>query len=163
MLRMVNFIKLDSIDERILGIIQDDATLTVQEIGDRVGLSATPCWRRIKLMEAAGVIDRRVAILNPAAVGLKGVVLVFVRTNRHEPGWLEAFAEAIEDMPEIVECHRLTGDIDYMLKCVVRDIDHYDEVYKRLIARAPGLADVSAAFSMERLKQVTRIDVTTAR
>lgn len=154
--------KWDSIDERILGIIQEDATLTVQQIGDRVGLSATPCWRRIKLLEAAGIIDRRVAILNAAAVGLKAVVLVFVRTNRHEPGWLEAFAAAIEDMPEIVECHRLTGEIDYMLKCVVRDIDHYDEVYKRLIARAPGLADVSAAFSMERLKQVTRIDVTTA-
>jgi Lrp/AsnC family transcriptional regulator len=160
---MPDQIKLDSIDERILGILQQDATLTVQQIGDRVGLSATPCWRRIKLLEAAGVIDRRVAILDAAAVGLKAVVLVFVRTNRHEPGWLEAFAAAIEDMPEIVECHRLTGDIDYMLKCIVRDIDHYDEVYKRLIARAPGLADVSAAFSMERLKQVTRIDVTTAR
>ncbi|HEY1878598.1 MAG TPA: Lrp/AsnC family transcriptional regulator [Caulobacteraceae bacterium] len=160
---MPDQIKLDSIDERILGILQQDATLTVQQIGDRVGLSATPCWRRIKLLEAAGVIDRRVAILDAAAVGLKAVVLVFVRTNRHEPGWLEAFAAAIEDMPEIVECHRLTGHIDYMLKCIVRDIDHYDEVYKRLIARAPGLADVSAAFSMERLKQVTRIDVTTAR
>jgi Lrp/AsnC family transcriptional regulator len=156
-------IKLDPIDERILGIIQEDATLTVQEIGDRVGLSATPCWRRIKLLEAAGVIDRRVAILNAASVGLRGVVLVFVRTNRHEADWLAAFAAAIEGIPEIVECHRLTGDIDYMLKCVVRDIDHYDEVYKRLITRVPGLADVSAAFSMERLKQVTKVDVTTAR
>jgi Lrp/AsnC family transcriptional regulator len=150
-------------DQRILGILQDDATLTVQQIGDRVGLSATPCWRRIKILEAAGVIDRRVAILDPVAIGLKAVVLVFVRTNRHEPGWLVEFAAAIEAIPEIVECHRLTGEIDYMLKCVVRDIDHYDEVYKRLIARVPGLADVSAAFSMERLKQVTKVDVTTAR
>lgn len=160
---MTEIVKLDPIDERILGIIQENATLTVQDIGDRVGLSATPCWRRMKLLEAAGVIDRRVAILNASALGLKGVVLVFVRTNRHEPAWLDAFAAAIRDIPEIVECHRLTGDIDYMLKCVVRDIDHYDEVYKRLIARVPGLADVSAAFSMERLKQVTKVDVTTAR
>jgi Lrp/AsnC family transcriptional regulator len=160
---MTTIVKLDPIDRRILGIIQDDATLTVQQIGDRVGLSATPCWRRIKLLEAAGVIDRRVAILNAAAVGLRAVVLVFVRINRHEVEWLEQFATAINDLPEIVECHRLTGDIDYMLKCVVRDIDHYDEVYKRLIARVPGLVDVSAAFSMERLKQVTKVDVTTAR
>ncbi len=160
---MAEAMKLDTIDERILGFLQEDATLTVQDIGDRVGLSATPCWRRIKLLEAAGIIDRRVAILNAAAVGLKAVVLVFVRTNRHEADWLEGFAAAIEGIPEIVECHRLTGDIDYMLKCVVRDIDHYDEVYKRLIASAPGLADVSAAFSMERLKQVTKVDVTTAR
>lgn len=160
---MSDSVKLDSIDERILGLIQEDATLTVQEIGDRVGLSATPCWRRIKLLETAGIIDRRVAILNAAAVGLKAVVLVFVRTNRHEADWLEGFKAAIEDIPEIVECHRLTGEIDYMLKCVVRDIDHYDEVYKRLIARSPGLADVSAAFSMERLKHVTRVDVSTAR
>jgi Lrp/AsnC family transcriptional regulator len=160
---MAEVMKLDTIDERILGFLQEDATLTVQDIGDRVGLSATPCWRRIKLLEAAGIIDRRVAILNAAAVGLKAVVLVFVRTNRHKADWLEGFAAAIEGIPEIVECHRLTGDIDYMLKCVVRDIDHYDEVYKRLIARAPGLADVSAAFSMERLKQVTKVDVTTGR
>src|SRR5215469_2076393 len=107
---MKGSIKLDPIDERILGIVQEDATLTVQEIGDRVGLSATPCWRRIKLLEAAGVIDRRVAILNAAAVGLRGVVLVFVRTNRHEADWLAAFAAAIDGIPEIVECHRLTGD-----------------------------------------------------
>src|SRR5215469_16890312 len=108
---MTNLVKLDAIDERILGLIQDDATLTAQEIGDRVGLSATPCWRRIKLLEAAGVINRRVAILDAAAIGLKGVVLVFVRTNRHEAEWLERFKSAINEIPEIVECHRLTGDI----------------------------------------------------
>ena len=156
-------VKLDPIDERILGIIQEDATLTVQQIGDRVGLSATPCWRRIKLLETAGVISRRVALLDAATIGLRATVLVFVRTNRHEADWLEGFKAAIAQIPEIVECHRLTGEIDYMLKLVVRDIDHYDAVYKRLISRAPGLADVSAAFSMERLKHETRVDVATAR
>lgn len=144
-------------------MIQEDATLTVQEIGDHVGLSATPCWRRIKGLEAAGVIDRRVAILNPGALGLAGTVFVFIRTSQHDAGWLEGFARAIADLPEIVECHRLSGNIDYFLKCVVRDIEHYDDVYKRLIARVPGLVDVSASFSMERMKQVTKLDVTTAR
>lgn len=144
-------------------MLQQDATLTVQQIGDSVGLSATPCWRRIKALEAAGVIDRRVAILNPAALGLHGTAFVFVRTNQHEAGWLERFSRAILELPEIVECHRLSGNIDYLLKCIVRDIEHYDDVYKRLIARVPGLVDVSASFSMERMKQVTQLDVTTAR
>jgi len=156
-------VKLDPIDERILGLLQQDATLTVQEIGDGVGLSATPCWRRIKGLEAAGVIDRRVAILNPAALGLFGTAYVFVRTNQHEAGWLERFSSAVQEIPEIVECHRLSGNIDYLLKCIVRDIEHYDDVYKRLIARVPALVDVSASFSMERMKQVTKLDVTTAR
>jgi Lrp/AsnC family transcriptional regulator len=156
-------IKLDATDERILGLIQEDASLTVQQIGERIGLSATPCWRRMKNLEAAGVIDRRVAILNPAAIGLTGTVFVFVRIGKHEAAWLDDFSKAIEGIPEIVECHRLAGQIDYLLKCVVRDIDHYDEVYKQLIERVPGLVDISAAFSMERLKQVTKIDCRTAR
>lgn len=160
---MKSVIKLDALDERILGLLQEDASLTVQQIGERIGLSATPCWRRIKNLEASGVIDRRVAILNAGAIGLTGTVFVFVRTGKHEAAWIAGFARAIAGIPEIVECHRLAGQIDYLLKCVVRDIDHYDEVYKRIIERVPGLVDISAAFSMERLKQVTKLDCTTAR
>jgi Lrp/AsnC family transcriptional regulator, cysteine-sensing transcriptional activator len=155
--------KLDPLDERILELLQADATLSAQEIGERVGLSATPCWRRIKNLEAAGVIDRRVAILNRGSIGLGATVFVFIRINLHEAGWLESFGRAIGEIPEIVECHRLAGTIDYLLKCVLRDIDHYDEVYKRLIQRVPGLVDISASFSMERLKEVTQIDCATAR
>lgn len=160
---MTDKMKLDPIDARILSILQVDATVSVQELGERVGLSSTPCWRRIKALEASGVIDRRVAVLNPAAIGLEGVVFIFVRTSQHDALWLERFAAAIEAVPEIVECHRLSGDIDYLLKARVRDIAHYDDVYKRLIRHAPGLSDVSAAFSMERLKEATAVDVATAR
>ncbi len=156
-------VKLDPIDERILGLLQEDATLTVQDVGDRVGLSASPCWRRIKNLEAAGVIDRRVTIINASAIGLTGTVFIFVRTNKHDADWLERFVTAVDELPEIVECHRLSGNIDYLLKCVVRDIDHYDAVYKSFIKRVPGLVDVSASISMERLKQVTKLAVTTAR
>lgn len=155
--------KIDATDERILGILQEDASLTVQEVADRAGLSSTPCWRRIRQLETTGVIERRVAIVNAASVGLAGTAYVFVRTNRHEAAWLETFASAIEEIPEIVECHRLSGDVDYLLKCVVKDIEHYDRVYRRLITRVEGLIDVSSAFSMERLKQVTKLDVATAR
>lgn len=160
---MRKIVELDALDERILGIVQEDASLTVQEIGDRVGLSATPCWRRIKNLEAEGVIERRVAIINPAKIGLGSVVFIFIRTSQHDAAWLETFGKSVRDIPEIVECHRMGGQVDYLLKCVVRDIEHYDQVYKRLISTVPGLADVSAGFSMERLKQVTRLDVTTAR
>lgn len=156
-------VELDALDERILGIVQEDASLTVQEIGERVGLSTTPCWRRIKQLEAQGVITKRVAIIDPATIGLGGVVFIFIRTAQHDAAWLETFAKSVRDIPEIVECHRMGGVIDYLLKCVVRDIEHYDQVYKRLISTVPGLSDVSAGFSMERLKQVTRLDVSTAR
>lgn len=159
---MGSAVKLDSLDQRILALLQEDATLSAQEIGQRVGLSATPCWRRIKNLEAAGVIERRVAIVNPSAIGLGGTVFVFIRTSVHDADWLQSFARAVEELPEVIDCHRLAGTIDYLLKCVVRDIDHYDEVYKRLIQRVPGLVDISASFSMERLKQVTKIDCGTA-
>lgn len=154
------FWKIDAIDGRILSILQDDASLSVQEIADRVGLSANPCWRRIKQLEAAGIIERRVAIVDGARLGLGVTCHVFVRTNRHDAKWLASFADAVAGISEIVECHRMSGQIDYLLKCIVRDIDHYDRVYKRLIAKVPDLADVSSCFSMERLKYSTRIDVT---
>lgn len=160
---MNNPVNLDAIDERILAVMQEDASLSVQDVADRVGLSSTPCWRRIKHLESKGVIERRVAIVNAAAVGLPGTTFVFVRTSRHDAEWLENFASAIAAIPEIVECHRLSGNVDYLLKCVVKNIEHYDRVYRRLIGRVENLTDVSSSFSMERLKQVTKLDVSTAR
>ena len=154
---MPSFVKLDALDRRILDIVQEDATLSIQEIADRVGLSANPCWRRIKQMEASGVIQRRVALIDAALVGLGVTSFVMIRTSRHDPEWLAAFAAGVAAIPEIVECHRMSGDIDYLLKVVVRDIAHYDQVYQRLIKLVPNLSDVSSTFSMERLKYGTRI------
>ncbi len=152
---------LDSIDKKILMAIQRDATLTVQALGDEVGLSANPCWRRIKRMEEGGVIAGRVALISGPAVGLGLTAFVTLRTDKHNPDWLQCFADGVRAIPEIVECHRMSGEIDYMLKIIVRDIEHYDRVYQRLIAAVAGLADVSSAFSMERLKYGTAIDVRT--
>lgn len=137
--------------------------MSIQDVAERVGLSANPCWRRIKQMEAAGIIERRVALVNAAAVGLAVTSFVFIRTSRHDPEWLDCFARAVRDIPEIMECHRMSGSVDYLLKCVVSDIDHYDRVYKKLIARVPGLSDVSSGFSMERLKHGTRLEVAPRR
>jgi Lrp/AsnC family transcriptional regulator len=158
---MTNKLEIDAIDKRILGILQQDATLSIQQIGERVGLSTNPCWRRIKRMEDAGVIERRVALLNPSMLGLATTVFVTIRTNRHDPEWLESFANGIARIPEILECHRMSGDIDYLLKIAVQDISHYDRVYQQLIKSVSGLSDVSSTFSMERLKYGTALDPAT--
>lgn len=144
--------KLDFKDRAILEILQRDATLSIQEIGDRVALSANPCWRRIRHMEEAGIIERRVAVVNAPALGLAMTVFVSIRISTHDKAWLERFGAAIRTIPEIVECHRMSGDVDYLLKMLVRDIQHYDRVYQRLISEVPGLSDVSSTFSMEQMK-----------
>ncbi|MGX7926523.1 Lrp/AsnC family transcriptional regulator [Tsuneonella sp. HG094] len=149
--------ELDNLDWAILGELQRDASLPIQSIGERVGLSTNPCWRRIKRMEEAGIIARRVAILDPVAVGLPTTVFVSIRTARHDPDWLKAFASGIAGIPEITECHRMAGEVDYLLKLSVRDIAHYDRIYQRLIAEVPGLNDVSSSFSMEALKITTAL------
>jgi Lrp/AsnC family transcriptional regulator len=151
--------EIDRIDRKILHLIQRDASLPVQEIADQVGLSANPCWRRIKMMEASGLIEGRVALVNAAKLGLGVTVFVTIRTDKHNPEWLDCFAQGIAAIPEILECHRMSGDIDYLLKVVVADIAHYDRVYQALIAAVPGLSDVSSTFSMEKLKAGTALPV----
>ncbi|HSM54326.1 MAG TPA: Lrp/AsnC family transcriptional regulator [Erythrobacter sp.] len=149
--------ELDTKDWAILALLQADASLPVQAIADRVGLSTNPCWRRIKRMEETGVIARRVALVDPARVGFATTVFVAIRTSRHDGEWLAAFHEAITGIEEIIECHRMAGDIDYMLKLRVRDIADYERIYQRLIRRVPGLADVTASFSREVMKYTTAL------
>ena len=150
-------VELDPIDWKILAILQRDASLPVHAIGEQVGLSTNPCWRRIRRMEEAGVIARRVALLDPGKLGLATTVFVAIRTSRHDAEWLAAFHAGIADIDEVIECHRMAGDIDYMLKLRVRDIADYDRIYQRLIARVPGLSDVTASFSMEEMKYTTAL------
>lgn len=154
---MRKIIEYDAIDRKILALLQQDSTLSIQQIGDTVGLSSNPCWRRINRLEQAGVITRRVAILDPASIGLGLTVFVAIRTSNHNMDWLKLFADGIQHIPEILECHRMSGDVDYMLKLAVKDISHYDRVYQELIARVPGISDVTSTFSMERMKDTTAL------
>ena len=149
--------QLDTIDWAILGVLQRDASLPVHEVGERVGLSSNACWRRIRRLEDSGIIARRVALLDAEKLGLATTVFVAIRTNRHDPAWLEAFSRGIAEIDEISECHRMAGEVDYLLKLVVRDIAHYDRIYRRLIARIPDIADVSSTFSMEKMKATTAL------
>ena len=146
----------DIIDRRILAALQEDATLSMNEIAARVGLSATPCWRRNQKMEEAGIIRRRVALLNGKEIAAGVSVFVSVRTNQHTDEWLKRFAEVVGAMPEVVEFYRLAGDIDYLLKVVVPDIAAYDAFYKKLVSRA-DLSDVSSSFAMEEIKYTTAL------
>jgi len=151
-------VELDSIDNNIIRILQLDSTQSIQAISEQVGLSNNPCWRRIKRLESEGVIERRVAVINPRRIGLGTTAFVTIRIDSHNKDWLEKFAACVAQISEIIECHRMTGDVDYLLKVIVRDLVHYDEVYQRLIAMVPGLTDVNSTFSMEQLKTGTVID-----
>lgn len=151
-------IVLDSIDRRILRELQKDATIAIADLAQLVGLSQTPCWKRIKRLTDAGIVTGRVALLDRDKLDLGLVVFVSVRTNRHDQDWLDAFASAASAMPEVVEFYRLSGDTDYLLKVVVRDIAAYDGFYKKLIAAVP-LSDVSSAFAMEQIKSTTALPI----
>ena len=146
----------DDIDRRILTVLQQDAALPISEIAARVGLSSSPCWKRIQKLKDDGVITGQVVLCDPAKLDLNTTVFVKVSTNQHSESWLERFAAAVREIPEIVDVYRMTGDMDYLLRVVVRDIQGYDSVYKRLI-RSCELFDVSSSFAMERIKYSTAL------
>ncbi len=156
MLRIIKSMKLDSIDLRILDILQQNAELQTAEIAQQVGLSTTPCWRRIQRLKEAGVITRQVALLDAQKVNVGVTVFVSVRTNTHSQEWFETFKATVQAIPEVVEFYRMSGDVDYLLRVVVPDIAAYDRVYKRLIA-GTELRDVSSSFAMEELKLTTAL------
>lgn len=147
---------MDDVDRKILSLLQGNADLALADIAERVGLSTTPCWRRIQNLEKSGVIRARVALLDAAKINLGVTVFVRIRTNRHDLEWLDQFARAVADIPEIVEVYRMSGEIDYVLKVVVPDIASYDAIYKRLIGAVP-MMDVSSNFAMEEIKLTTAL------
>lgn len=151
-------ISLDSLDRRILTELQQDATLTADQLSDRVGLSRNACWRRVKMLEEAGVIRKRVALLDPVRVGCPLTAIVTIRTNRHEADWMARFQAILRTMPEVTGAYRMTGDLDYQLVVRVADMAGYDAFYKRLIDRI-AVSDISASFVMEEIKHSTALPV----
>lgn len=156
----IKSLKLDAADRRILAALQRDATLSVTALSEAVGLSPTPCWKRVKRLEEAGVITGRVALVDRDAVGLGVTVFVAIRTAAHEEGWLEEFAAGVRRIPEIVEFYRMSGEVDYLLKVICADIADYDRIYKQLI-RVAKLHDVSSSFAMEQIKYTTEVPLYT--
>jgi Lrp/AsnC family transcriptional regulator len=149
---------MDAIDRKILTVLQEDCSLSVAEIGARVGLSSTPCWKRIQRLESDGVIVKRVALVEQDRLGLGVTVFVSIETGDHSQAWLTRFAEVVQAMPEVMEFYRMAGDIDYMLRVVVADIASFDGFYKRLIANVP-LKNVTSRFAMEKIKSTTALPI----
>ncbi len=150
--------RIDAIDRKILRVLQEDASLSVAEIGDRVGLSSTPCWKRVQRMESEGIIIGKVALVDQNKIGLGLSVFVSVESGDHSDAWLKKFAQEVSAMPEVMEFYRMAGDVDYMLRVVVADMPSYDVFYKKLIS-AVALKNVTSRFAMEKIKSVTALPV----
>lgn len=149
---------MDAIDRKILTVLQADSNISIAELADRVGLSQTPCWKRIQRLEQTGVIIKRVALVAPEKIGLGLTVFVQIETADHSGPWLEKFAQSVAAMPEVIEFYRMAGDVDYMLRVVVADMAAYDTFYKKLIETIP-LKNVTSRFAMEKIKSVTALPV----
>ena len=147
---------LDRLDMQILDALQRDATLSMVQLGAQVGLSSTPCWKRVKRLEDDGFIERRVAVVSRQKVGLPVTVFVSIRAGQHDEKWLARFAAVVSTLPEVQEFHRMSGDVDYLLKVAASSIEGYDRFYKKLISLV-DLAGVSSAFSMEEIKSTTAL------
>lgn len=147
---------MDKLDRRILRLLQEDSTIAVADLAKKVGLSTTPCWRRVQRLEEDGVIRRRVALLDPLKVNARVTVFVSIRTNMHSIEWLKRFSEVIGDFPEVAEFYRMSGEVDYLLRVVVPDIAAYDTFYQKLISKIE-IRDVSSAFAMEQIKYTTEL------
>jgi Lrp/AsnC family transcriptional regulator len=145
---------MDATDIKILTLLQEDASISVAELAQKVNLSQTPCWKRVQRLEATGVIQKRVALINPEKVGLGLTVFVSIETPDHSGQWLQRFADFVSSMPEVMEFYRMAGDVDYMLRVVVSDMAGYDRFYKRLIETIP-LKNVTSRFAMQRVKSTT--------
>ena len=145
---------MDATDTKILMLLQEDASISIAELAQKVNLSQTPCWKRVQRLEASGVIQKRVALLDPEKVGLGLTVFVSIETADHSGQWLQRFAEFVSAMPEVMEFYRMAGDVDYMLRVAVPDMAAYDSFYKRLIETIP-LKNVTSRFAMQRVKSTT--------
>lgn len=151
---------MDSVDQKILNMLQADASLTVKQIAAQIPLSITPCWKRIQKLEAQGVIRARVALLDAKKVNASVTVFVAIKTSQHTTEWIERFSRAVSDMPEVMEIYRMSGEIDYLLRVAVSSIEAYDRFYKRLVDRIE-LSNVTSSFAMEQMKYTTALPINT--
>ena len=150
--------KLDNYDHTVLTELQKDASISMDVLSERVNLSRNACWRRVRQLEESGIIQSRVALVDPESVGLGLSVFVLIKTNQHGPDWLKKFEAAVKSTPEIIGAHRMSGDLDYVLRVRVRDVKSYDNFYQKLIAQVP-ISDVSASFVMEDIVDTTKLPI----
>ncbi|WP_260259307.1 Lrp/AsnC family transcriptional regulator [Vibrio intestinalis] len=149
--------ELDKTDRKILSLLQDDATLSLNELAEAVNLTTTPCWKRLKKLEDQGIIQKRVALLNPDKLDLSFTAFVMVKTSDHSHEWYSQFVETVSEFPEVMEFYRMAGEYDYMMKVLVKDMPCFDQFYKKLVNSVAGISNVTSTFAMEPLKYTTAL------
>ncbi|WP_047046749.1 Lrp/AsnC family transcriptional regulator [Vibrio mexicanus] len=150
---------LDKIDRKILSLLQQDGTLSLNDLAEAVNLTTTPCWKRLKRLEEAGVITKRVALLNPESLGLSFTAFVMVKTSNHSHEWYQEFVSTVNEFPEVMEFYRMAGEYDYMMKVLVSDMKSFDDFYKKLVNSVDEISNVTSTFAMEPLKYTTALPV----
>ena len=153
---------MDNIDRRILVELQRDGTVPVQELGERVGLSHTPCWRRVNRLEERGIIKRRVALLDAEQLDLAVNVFVNVNLRRHQENALNRFEAAVQDVPEIVECYTVSGETDFLLRIVVADVTAYEHLLKATLVHLPEVGNLTSTFALRQVKYTTALPLATS-
>lgn len=150
---------LDKVDKTLLNMLQQDATVSLQDLADTVNLTTTPCWKRLKRLEEQGMIDKKVALLNPEVLGLSFIAFALIKTNNHSNEWYQAFVDTVSEFPEVMEFYRMAGEFDYMMKVLVSDMKAYDEFYKKLVNSVEGISNVTSTFAMESIKYTTALPI----
>lgn len=150
---------IDSVDRKILKLLQNDATLSLSDIAEAVNLTTTPCWKRLKKLEESGVIGKRVALLDPEKLALSFTAFVMIKTSNHSNQWYEEFVSTVSDFPEVMEFYRMAGEYDYMMKVQVKDMKCFDAFYKKLVNSVEGISNVTSTFAMEPLKYTTALPI----
>ena len=150
---------MDNTDRKILHLLQQDSTLSLSDLAEQVNLSSTPCWKRVKKLQDTGIIKSRVALIDAHKVDLGVSVFVHLKTQQHDNVWLQNFAKQIMAFDEVMECYRMAGEWDYLLRVVAKDIAAFDRFYKRLVSKVDGLSDVSSSFAMEEIKYTTQLPI----
>ena len=151
--------EIDKIDRKILNLLQSDATVSLSDLAEAVNLTTTPCWKRLKKLESAGVIQKRVALLNPEKLDLSFTAFVLVKTSDHSHEWYSQFVSTASDFPEVMEFYRMAGEYDYMMKVLVKDMQCFDTFYKKLVNSVEGISNVTSTFAMEPLKYTTALPI----
>ncbi|MDA0384551.1 Lrp/AsnC family transcriptional regulator [Vibrio owensii] len=150
---------LDKIDRQLLSFLQNDGTLSLNDLAEKVNLTTTPCWKRLKKLEDEGYIEKRVALLSAEKLDLSFIAFVQLKTSDHSEGWYHHFVTTVSDFPEVMEFYRMAGEYDYMMKVVVKDMKCFDEFYKRLVNSVRGLSNVTSTFAMEPIKYTTELPI----
>jgi len=156
---LCEWLMIDKIDRRLLALLQEDCTLSLQALADAVNLTTTPCWKRLKRLEDEGILLGRVALLDAEKLGLGLTAFVLIKTQHHSSEWYCRFVTEVTQMPEVLGFWRMAGEYDYLLRVQVADMKRYDDFYKRLVNSVPGLTDVTSSFAMEQIKYTTALPV----